>query len=248
MNKFLVLTLALFSFSIHFSQLDSTDYAVDDSIYFEDRPNYIGFNISPLVAGIISDYNKDVKFTLVYKRNIGVKNLRFSMNHHRTVNRFPYDSYDIISTTDTSYDARFYSIDYQSYDLRFGLEELKGYRHARLHIGADIILGYASYGEDYFTETLQQDSGGNYRVPEGSITGPTGHSMGDYLNLGVDVSFGFDWFLSDEFLFTFQMTPQFNYNILLSGTKEDDQNVLGDPDNFADFKLTYFDVMLIYKF
>jgi hypothetical protein len=230
------------------AQSDSTEYAIEDSLYYEDRPNYVGFNISPLIAGIVGDYNKDVKFTMVYKRNIGYKNLRMSLNHHRTVNRFPYNSYEVISTTDTSYDARFYANDYKSYDLRFGVEELKGYRHARLHIGADVIVGYATYGENYFTETLVLDSAGNYLIDEDIETGATGYADGSYLNLGVDVSFGFDWFLSDDFLFTFQMTPQFNYNIKLDGVKEDDLNVLGEPRNFADFKLTYFDVMLIYKF
>lgn len=248
MNRFLLFSLFIFLGWCGYSQQDSTDYAVTDSMYFEERPNYIGFNISPLISGIVGDYNKDVKFTAVYKRNIGYKNLRFSFNHHRTVNRYPYDSYDVVNTTDTSYDARFFSSNYRSLDLRFGIEELKGYRHARLHIGADVIVGYASYREDYFTETLVLDSGGNYRLPEESITGPTGYGDGDYINLGVDVSFGFDWFLSQDFLFTFQMTPQFNYNILLDGIKEDDLNVLGVPRNFADFKLTYFDVMLIYKF
>jgi hypothetical protein len=109
-------------------------------------------------------------------------------------------------------------------------------------------VGYATYGENYFTETLVLDSAGNYLIDEDIETGATGYADGSYLNLGVDVSFGFDWFLSDDFLFTFQMTPQFNYNIKLDGVKEDDLNVLGEPRNFADFKLTYFDVMLIYKF
>lgn len=243
-----IFALLLIAVNFGIAQADTSDYAIDDTLYFEDRPNYLGFNISPLIAGIVGDYNKDVKFTAVYKRNIGFKNLRFSLNHHRTVNQYPYESYDVISTTDTSYDARFYGNNYRSYDVRFGLEELKGYRHARLHIGADIIAGYATYQEFYFTETLVKDSLGRYRVPTEHIGGPSGSSSGDYLNLGVDVSIGFDWFLSDEFLFTFQMTPQFNYNILLNGTLSDDNDILGAPSNFADFNLAYFDVMLIYKF
>lgn len=230
------------------AQSDSTQYAIDDSLYFEDRPNYIGFNLSPLVSGIVGGYNKDVKFSVIYKRNFGFKNLRFSLNHHRTVNRYPYNSYDVISTTDTSYDARFFAHNYQSYDLRIGIEELRGYRHARLHIGADIIIGYADNEEEYFTETMVQDSSGNYKIPSAHVPGPSGSKHGNYLNIGVDVSFGFDWFLSDDFLFTFQMTPQFNYNILMEGTTQDDLNVLTAPKNFADFKLTYFDVILIYKF
>ncbi len=228
--------------------MDSTDYAVDDSIQFEDRPNYIGFNLSPLVAGIIGDYNKDVKFSLVYKRNIGYKNLRISANHHRRVNPFPYDSYEVVSTTDTSYDARFFTSDYKSYDVRFGIEELRGYRHARLHIGADLIVGYATYQEGYYSKTLVLDSAGKYHVVDEDLSDPSGLTDGGYLNLGVDVSFGFDWFVSDDFLFTFQITPQFNYNVMLEGSKEDDLNVLGEPSNFVDFKLTYFDVLLIYKF
>lgn len=251
MFKRLLVILLLVSASYSFAQIDSTDYAIDDSIVVEDRPNYIGFNISPLVSGIVGDYNKDVKFSLMYKRNIGYKNLRFSFNHHRTVNTYPYDSYEVTSTTDTSYNARFYANDYKSIDLRIGIEELKGYRHARLHIGADVIIGYASYREEYWTNTFVLDSSATYRIWEDStstVSLPSGSANGSYLNLGVDVSFGFDWFISDEFLFTFQMTPQFNYNVKLDATKEDDNNVLGEPSNFVDFKLTYFDVILIYKF
>lgn len=239
-----VITLSKFAKA----QVDSAQYEIDDSTYFEDRPNYIGFNLSPLVTGIVGDYNKDVKFTLIYKRNIGYKNLRFSLNHLRTVHPYPYNSYKVISTTDTSYYARFNTHDYQSIDVRMGIEELRGYRHARLHIGADVILGYASYGESYYDKNVVMDSAGVYRIEDTDFNTPTGYTDGTYFNFGVDVSFGFDWFLSDDFLFTFQITPQFNYNFKIDGTKSDDLNVLPDPRNFADFKLTYFDVMLVYKF
>lgn len=230
------------------AQTDSTDYMIDDSTYMEDRPNYIGFNLSPLVTGIVGDYNKDVKFTLIYKRNIGYKNVRVSFNHLRTVHPYPYNSYKVISTTDTSYYARFNTHNYKSYDVRIGVEELRGYRHARLHIGADVILGYASYGENYFDKNVALDSAGVYRLEDNDFNTPTGYTDGNYFDFGVDVSFGFDWFLSDDFLFTFQITPQFNYNFKLDGTKNDDLNVLPEPRSFADFKLTYFDVMLVYKF
>lgn len=248
MKQVAILIISIFSIGV-FGQTDSADYAINDSLYFEENPNYLGINISPLVTSIVGDYDKDVKFCMVYKRNIGYKNLRFSLNHHRTVNQLPYNTYEVINTTDSSYDATFYSSDYKSVDVRFGFEELKGYRHARLHIGADLILGYATYSEKYFTKTLYQDSSGHYKVSgTNNININDGNANGQYFNLGVDVSLGFDWFLSDDFLFTFQITPQFNYNILTSGKRDDDNNILGDPKDFADFKLTYFDVFLVYKF
>lgn len=248
MKKLLVIAF-MFMIATSYGQMDTTDYVIEDSLYFEENPNYIGVNISPLITSIVGDFDKDVKFSLVYKRNIGIKNLRFSINHHKTVNQLPYQSYEVIRSTDTSYDARYFFNDYKSYDLRVGIEELKGYRHARLHIGADIIIGYATYKETYFERTLLQDSSGRYHNSD--LSGPnlqSGHSSGEYINLGVDVSFGFDWFLSEDFLFTFQMTPQFNYNLLTTGNKEDKQDVLGSPKGFADFKLTYFDAILVYKF
>lgn len=248
MNKIFVSFLLIVNSLVHFAQNDSINYTIDDSLYFEDKPNYVGFNLSPLVSGIVGDYNKDVKFSLIYKHNLGFKNLRFSLNHIRTVHPYPYNSYQVINTTDSSYDARFNNHNYKSFDVRFGIEELRGYRHARLHIGADLILGYATYREDYYDKTIALDSAGVYRILDQGFESPTGYKSGDYFNLGVDVSFGFDWFISDDFLFTFQITPQFNYNIKLSEVKADDNNVLVDPKNFADFKLNYFDVMLVYKF
>lgn len=248
MRKFLFSLLFASISLVHFGQKDSVNYAIDDSLYFEDRPNYIGFNLSPLVSGIVGDYNKDVKFSLIYKHNLGFKNLRFSANHIRTVHPYPYNSYQVISTTDSSYDARFNTHNYRSFDARFGIEELRGYRHARLHIGADLILGYASYREEYYDKTIALDSSGVYRIQDQDFDIPTGYKSGNYFNFGVDVSFGFDWFISNDFLFTFQITPQFNYNIKLDEILADDNNVLVNPKNFADFKLNYFDVLLVYKF
>lgn len=82
MKRVLILIISIFSLGV-FGQNDSTDYAINDSLYFEENPNYLGINVSPLVTSIVGDYDKDVKFTMIYKRNIGYKNLRFSLNHHR---------------------------------------------------------------------------------------------------------------------------------------------------------------------
>ena len=71
----------------------------------------------------------------------------------------------------------------------------------------------------------------------------------NYFTTGIDVSFGMDIFLSESFLLTIQLTPQFNY-YLYSKDKliEDPLNEYVQFGNFADFKLGYLDVQLIYKF
>ena len=58
-----------------------------------------------------------------------------------------------------------------------------------------------------------------------------------------------DILLSQSFLMTIQLTPQFNYYIF------SEDKILEDPlseyvqfGNFADFKLGYLDAQLIYKF
>ena len=55
--------------------------------------------------------------------------------------------------------------------------------------------------------------------------------------------------MNDAFLLTVQITPQFNYFIFLN------ESHLNDPSDeyiqfgdYADFKLGYFDLNLIYKF
>ena len=41
--------------------------------------------------------------------------------------------------------------------------------------------------------------------------------VGRHISLtGLDVSFDIDWVLNDDFLLTFQVTPQFNYYIFRS--------------------------------
>ncbi len=69
-----------------------------------------------------------------------------------------------------------------------------------------------------------------------------------YLITGLDVSFGIDWVLNDDFILTFQVTPQFNYYIFRSENLIDPYNEYVQYGNYADFKLGYFDLNLIYKF
>ena len=58
-----------------------------------------------------------------------------------------------------------------------------------------------------------------------------------------------DIFLSESFLLTIQLTPQFNYYIYSKDKLIDDPlNEYVQFGNFADFKLGYLDVQLIYKF
>ena len=76
----------------------------------------------------------------------------------------------------------------------------------------------------------------------------TGDRVTSYLVTGLDVSFGIDWMLNDAFMFTFQITPQFNYYIFRSEQVIDPFQEYIQFGNYADFKLGYFDLNLIYKF
>ena len=78
-----------------------------------------------------------------------------------------------------------------------------------------------------------------------------GNFYSSHFNTEIDLSFGMDLFLSESILLTLQLTPQFNYWIVnqnsiyindLNGEFENYGN------NYADFKLGYFDLLLIYKF
>ena len=60
-----------------------------------------------------------------------------------------------------------------------------------------------------------------------------------------------DLFLSESILLTLQLTPQFNYWIVNQNSL-DINDLNGEfenyGNNYADFKLGYFDILLIYKF
>jgi hypothetical protein len=232
-----------------FSQTDSTDYFGEDSIIpVEEFPNYVGFNISPLVGSIISQNDRNVKLTASYKRNFGDKNLRTSFNYITKSHYLPFDNYKIVNTTDSSYDVRFFTTNHRTFDIRLGFEELRGYRFSRLHVGADLIVGYGEYDFGYFSRNYQVDSSGTYRYNSDLDVFDAGLNEGKYLDLGLDISFGFDWFMSDQFLFTFQLTPQLNYYILTNSKINDPLDQLEKPKNIPEFNIGFFDVYLYYKF
>jgi len=220
-----------------------------DTIQIEDKRNYLGVNISPLMSGIVvsqSDY--DIKLSLAYKRNYGDKNMRFSINHLTEGNVMYYDTYYPISTTDTSITNRYFNYTYKHNDIRFGFEELRGYYGTRVHIGVDAILGYGTSNSNYFDRTLIKDSLGMYdKIVDFSSNYEGSHDI-DYLITGIDLSFGIDWVLNEQFIFTFQVTPQFNYYVFLKEQIIDKNNSYISADDYADFNLGYIDLMLYYRF
>ena len=247
--RFFVIILSLGVLGHSFAQIDSTAYYTNDTIIpQEEFPHYLGLNITPLVTSIVGNDSKDIKLSAIYKYNLGEKNLRVSINNVTQSNILPFNYFKIVNSTDTSYDARFFNNSYKTFDIRFGFEELKGYRFSRLHVGADVIIGYGEYNQSYFSRNYLKDSSNTYRLNGDIPTFDIGRTEGKYLDLGLDVSFGFDWFMSDHFLFTFQLTPQFNYFILTSSILEDPLEELPEPKNFPEFKIGLFDVYLVYKF
>ena len=74
--------------AIIFSQDSSYVINEHDSInYFhESERNYIGLNLSPMVAGLLTNQTShNIKISTIYKRNFGDHNMRFSLNYLQNV-------------------------------------------------------------------------------------------------------------------------------------------------------------------
>ena len=230
------------------SNVDSLKY-----IEYESQRNYFGLNITPIMSGVISTRNNhNLKLSALYKRNYGYKNLRLSLNYLTEGSSPNFDFYIPVSSTDSSIYYRYFNSNYSYTDFRFGFEELRGYSDTRVHVGIDAIIGYGNQSSNYFHRLFSKDSSNIYRLtdaPDDPLVSIVGKRITNYLVTGLDVSFGLDWIMNDAFLLTVQITPQFNYFIFLN------ESHLNDPSDeyiqfgdYADFKLGYFDLNLIYKF
>ena len=252
--KYIFLSTLLFPLIL--SSQDSTYVSVVDTNLHthESERNYIGINLSPMVAGLLTNQNDhDIKLTAIYKRNFGDFNLRFSFNYLENISNSDHDFNIPVLTTDTSIFYRYFNNDYNYFDLRFGLEELRSFSSTRVHIGLDAIFGFGQQNSNYFHRSYKLDSSGYYLsnsdFQNHSLMLTYGQRISNYLVSGLDVSFGMDVFLSETFLVTFQLTPQFNYYIFCSDDLiEDPLDEYLQYGSYADFKLGYFDIQLIYKF
>ena len=248
--------LSTFLFPLILSSQDTTYVSfVDTNLYLhESERNYIGINLSPIVAGLLTNQNDhDIKLTAIYKRNFGDFNLRFSFNYLENISNSDHDFNMPVLTTDTSIFYRYFNTDYNYFDLRFGLEELRSFSSTRVHIGLDAIFGFGQQNSNYFHRSYKLDSSGYYLsnsdFQNHSLMLTNGQRISNYIVSGLDVSFGMDVFLSETFLVTFQLTPQFNYYIFSSDELIDDPiDEYIQYGSYADFKLGYFDIQLIYKF
>ena len=227
---------------------DSLFFEESDSIFFEERRNYLGVNLSPLFTSSFGRENRNAKMSVVYKRNKGYRNIRFSANYMTLANKTSFYAFRTIESSDSSITNRYYQSDYKTGDIRIGFEEIKGGGAGRFHIGADIILGYGQFYSEYRQNELMIDSIGVYRLDNNVEPIYTGSHSSDYFLTGIDVSFGFDWFLDEVFMVTLQLTPQFNYYLAISEKLADQFKQYNPIDNFIDFDLGCLDVMLVYKF
>ena len=216
--KYIFLSTLLFPLILS-SQGTTYVSVVDTNLYLhESERNYIGINLSPMVAGLLTNQNDhDIKLTAIYKRNFGDFNLRFSFNYLENLSNSDYDFNMPVLTTDTSIFYRYFNTDYNFFDLRFGLEELRSFSSTRVHIGLDAIFGFGQQNSNYFHRSYKLDSSGYYLsnsdFQNHSLMLTNGQRISNYIVSGLDVSFGMDVFLSETFLVTFQLTPQFNYYI-----------------------------------
>lgn len=230
-----------------YDSLQSDSSELGDSVYFENKRNYFGSNISPLFTNAFGAQNRNVKYNFIYKRNYGDKNLRASINYINIANKTKYLNYRTISSTSSTIKNRYYNSWYKQYDLRLGFEEIKGSSWSRFHVGADLILGYMQRYQEYNDFTLTKDTTGYYHTASDTPDFTAYHDS-YYLTAGLDVSFGFDWFLSEEIAITFQITPQFNYYFINKETLADPDKEYSPSTDFANFTLNYFDIMLFIKF
>jgi hypothetical protein len=109
-----------------------------------------------------------------------------------------------------------------------------------------------SQKSNYFHKLLSIDPSSIYRPLENttdSLANSIGYRTNNYLVTGVDISFWLYWVINYWFILTFQITPQFNYYIFLD-EKEflDPHQEYVESTDYADFKLGYFDINLIYRF
>ena len=227
---------------------DSLFFDESDSVFFEERRNYLGVNLSPLFTSSFGKENKNAKMSIVYKRNKGYRNIRFSANYMTLANKTSFYAFRTIGSSDSSITNRYYESDYKTGDIRIGFEEIKGGGAGRFHIGADVILGYGQFYSEYRENELIVDSIGVYLFNNDVEPLYVGSHSSDYFITGLDVSFGFDWFLDEIFMITLQLTPQFNYYLAISEKLADQYKQYNPIENFVDFDLGHLDVMLVYKF
>ena len=110
--KYIFLSTLLFPLIL--SSQDSTYVSVVDTNLHthESERNYIGINLSPMVAGLLTNQNDhDIKLTAIYKRNFGDFNLRFSFNYLENISNSDHDFNIPVLTTDTSIFYRYFNND-----------------------------------------------------------------------------------------------------------------------------------------
>ena len=220
---------------------------------YESERNYIGINLSPLFNVFANnDPIEKAKISFIYKKNFESLNARFSFNFLRDPNNNVFDFYYPTSSSDSTITYRYLFSDYNHYDFRFGFEKLRYLSSSRFHIGLDGILGFGSQTSNYGHQLYMKDTTGSYYQFSNNLTNNNlGNISYNLLIAGFNISFGMDLFLSESILLTFQLTPQFNYCIVNKNSIK-----IIDPigeyknygRNYVDFKIGYFDLLLIYKF
>jgi len=255
MKKYFIIliTVPFYAFSQNLTaDPNNLDNSIED-VKIEESPNYLGINITPLMSGVINTRdNHNIKLSVLYKRNFGYKNLRLSLNY-LTEGSSPLYDYNVpVQSNDTSIWFRYFNENYKYTDFRIGFEELRGYSDTRVHIGIDAILGYGSQNSNYFHSILSIDSNSNYRAISSSndqLANAVGERVNNYFVTGIDISFGLDWVMNELFIMTFQITPQFNYYLFHNQQyKVDPYEEYVESNDYADFKLGYFDINLVYRF
>ena len=152
MRKFLLLTLL--TPVIIFSQDTSYVIIKNDSLNLlhESERNYIGINLSPMVAGLLTNQTShNIKVSTMYKRNFGYHNMRFSFNYLKNVSNSNFDFNMPVLTT--SIHLSFTDILIQIMNtliFRLGFEELRSYSSSRVVVGVDLIVGYGQQKSNYF--------------------------------------------------------------------------------------------------
>ena len=86
--------------------------------------------------------------------------MRISLNYLVIISYSDHDFNMPVLTTDTSIFYRYFNTDYDYFDMRFGIEELRSFSSTRVHIGLDAIFGFGQQKSNYFHRSYLLDSSG----------------------------------------------------------------------------------------
>jgi len=211
----------------------------------------IGIGIAAGTPFKIAGHQPYEKYSLQFRKCIGFGIMKINANYVKN----PHDPWHSDNlkikrwTTDsTKIEHRFSQSAYRA-DLRIGLDKDVGNQDLRILIGLDFIAGMMSrkntISDTYYEQTwVTADSEWQQVERSGAYES---YDI-DYLKMGIDLTVGFEFQLTDNFNLTAQWAPEWNYYKQLTDREEPEIYIHNlSEDRWGDINL-FFDVYLSYKF